>query len=222
MNFSSEIQKDNLFHAYVLEGDSAVLHELKEYLAEILDMRMQGNPDVLLKEYEMFGVDSSREIARFAQMRPIGEKKVICISAPSMTVEAQDALLKLFEEPPANTHFFVVLPSVQALRSTLLSRVRVIQKTLMVQEPLGPLAKEFLESTYADRLKTIAKIAKDKNKAAALELLNNLETELYQSKGSEPSILEAIIQARKYMRDKGAMLKMLLESVAIQIPIIKN
>ncbi len=229
MDLTSNINKNNLFHAYVLAGGASVLASLQEHIANEFGIEVKANPDVLVKERELFGVDDSRAVARFAQMKPLGEKKIIFLSCTSMTTEAQDALLKIFEEPPADTHFFVLLPFVHTLRPTLLSRVRVVQ-TQIPQSYTGNtnmLATEFLESNYADRLKIIAKIAKDKDKATAIELLNILEQKLYKSSKSDPSqeLLhgqEAIMQARKYINDRGAMLKMLLESVAIQLPIIKK
>ncbi len=223
----SNITKENLFHAYICEGASDVLEQVKEFIQSELAMSISGNPDVFVKHYEAFGIADSREVTRLAQLKPIGERKILCISSPSMTVEAQDALLKLFEEPPVGTHFFVVLPSVQNLRPTLLSRVQILTPSVQSDALYtGVSAKGFLKADYAKRLEMVAKIAKGKDRASALELLNALEDELYKSgdiKNEEIKIgLEAIAQARKYLGDKGSMLKQLLESVAIQLPIEKN
>lgn len=221
----SNIKKDNLFHAYICEGGVDVLAEVAAFLERELGMSTAGNPDVFIKHYEAFGIGDSREVTRLAQLKPIGQRKVLCWSAPSMTTEAQDALLKLFEEPPACTHFFVVLPSVNNLRPTLLSRVQVLRLS-QVTPGTDVDAERFLKADYAKRLDIVAKIAKDKDRAAALELINALEAELYSSKGSGTLLkiegLEALAQTRKYLGDKGSMLKQLLESVAIQIPIIES
>lgn len=221
------IEKDNLFHAYICEGGTEVLDEINNFIEIELGMSRNGNPDVFIKHYEAFGVGDSREVTRLAQLKPIGERKILCLSAPSMTIEAQDALLKLFEEPPAHTHFFVVLPSVNNLRPTLLSRVQILSAR-MFQGSLETFAgaAEFLQMSYAKRLDIVGKIAKDKNRGEALKLINALEANLYKCNElnhlQKTEGLEALAQTRKYLGDKGSMLKQLLESVAIQLPIQKN
>lgn len=221
----ANINKDNLFHAYICEGEADVLEEVASFLESELSMSVLGNPDVFIKHYEAFGIGDSREVTRLAQLRPLGERKVLCWSAPNMTREAQDALLKLFEEPPARTHFFVVLPSVQTLRPTLLSRVQIL-RIPETESGVNANAEGFLKSDYAKRLDIVAKMAKEKDRTGALELINSLEQTLYNIEGSDPlkkqEGLEAIAQSRKYLTDKGSMLKQLLESVAIQLPMTKK
>ncbi len=220
------INKENLFHAYVCEGGADVLEQINEFINTELAMSISGNPDVFVKHYEAFGVADSREVARLAQLRPVGERKLLCISSPSITAEAQDALLKLFEEPPAHTHFFLVLPNVQNLRPTLLSRVQVLHPPQMFQGSPGTFEGEFLRADYARRLDIVAKIAKDKDRAGAASLINFLEKELYNAseieKEEKYDALKAIALTRKYIGDKGSMLKQLLESVAMQLPILSK
>ena len=49
------------------------------------------------------------------------------LSAPSISVQAQNALLKLLEEMRENTHFYFFLPSGTRLLETLLSRCFVVE-----------------------------------------------------------------------------------------------
>ena len=55
-----------------------------------------------------------------------GGKKIFVISTNSITREAQNSLLKIFEEPTEGTHFFLILSSSRILIPTLKSRLHVI------------------------------------------------------------------------------------------------
>jgi len=222
MNFSEQIKKHDLFHAYIIESTDSIIPDLKTFIENDLGILVDTNPDVLIKVYDSFGIADSREITRFAQMRPLGEIKCIVWSTAIITEEAQDALLKIFEEPPERTHFFLIVQSKDILRPTLLSRVRTI--SIREKDDTNTEAENFLNMNYDSRIKYVAKIAKDKDKAAAISLLNDLENELSKKDIKKKAVRDAVgvvLLSKKYINDKGAMLKMLLENVAIQLPIIK-
>lgn len=85
------------------------------------------HPDILWKECESASikVDEIREIRKDAYILPNdGEKKVYVINdADKMTQEAQDALLKILEEPPRFTTFVLLCYNHNSLLTTVLSRV---------------------------------------------------------------------------------------------------
>ena len=61
--------------------------------------------------YDRVGVDEVKLIISAAQLRPIhGTEQTFLIQTLSVTHEAQNALLKLFEEPPQGLSFVLVLP----------------------------------------------------------------------------------------------------------------
>jgi len=95
------------------------------------------HPDILWKECESASikVDEIREIRRDAYILPNdGEKKVYVINnADKMTQEAQDALLKILEEPPRFTTFVLLCYNHNSLLATVLSRVT----HLKLQEKTG-------------------------------------------------------------------------------------
>lgn len=73
------------------------------------------------------GIEAVRELQHFAILKlPDGDAKRIIIirQAHTMTGEAQNALLKLLEEPPANTHFILLADSEQLLLATIRSRTQ--------------------------------------------------------------------------------------------------
>ena len=220
------INKENLFHAYVCSGGSREVEAILEFVEHGLGMPTSNNQDLFVKHYDAFGIDDSREITRLAQLRPVGERKVLCISANKITHEAQDALLKLFEEPPLGTHFFLILPNVSLLRATLLSRVQVLEGegTSVASDTATQEASDFLKASYKGRLDIVAKIAKDKDRDKALGIVNELERILAREDlrdGSIRGALRAVELAQKYLPDNGSMLKQLMEVVAVSLPSVK-
>ena len=85
-------------------------------------------------ESDELKIDEARKIIDEAYIAEV-ENKIIVISAVKFRDEAQNALLKILEEPPRNTIFFLVAPSITLLLPTIRSR-------LMVQNLLGEKKRE--------------------------------------------------------------------------------
>jgi DNA polymerase-3 subunit delta' len=87
-----------------------------------------SHPDVQLVAVasgkKEIGVDRIRELKRFMQLRSmLGKTKVVIIDeAPSLTVAAQNALLKTLEEPPDQSLLILVASNPDALLPTVRSR----------------------------------------------------------------------------------------------------
>lgn len=117
---------------------------------------------------ESFGIDDAREIRRRAHLSSVA-KKFFIIATARITPEAQNALLKIIEEPPQETHFFIFTPFAGALLPTLRSRLQLIQ---CAPQPLSEKRKEeitkFLMQHPAERLRAVAQRASDKTWVAVL------------------------------------------------------
>ena len=74
------------------------------------------------------GVETVRDIKKSLFFMPNdGDRKVYIIDdAQKMTVQAQNALLKFIEEPPASVLFFIVADKKESLLPTVVSRTRII------------------------------------------------------------------------------------------------
>jgi DNA polymerase III delta prime subunit len=206
---------DSLHHAYLIVKDdvSSLWQELEDNLGFI----RKANPDALSLELETFGIDEARDLSLWAIKKSFGERKVAVIKAPSITVEAQNALLKLFEEPTIGTHFFILISGSGNILGTLLSRVRLIDNIESVdnEKPKTP----FLKSPISKRLKIIAPIIKDKDKLKAKGLLNQISKEINQNKKDIAS-LEMIINAERFLSGRAPSVKMIMEHLAISLPVI--
>lgn len=115
-------------HAYCLIGASSLLQELIAELEDVHKIEAQGNPDFYQKYFANFAIDDARELMSFHEMRPvhISGKKIMIVHADNINMEAQNALLKLLEEPAEYAHFFIIVPSRHLLIPTIQSRLSFV------------------------------------------------------------------------------------------------
>lgn len=232
-----------LHHAYVIEG----LHEdiapkLVSSIEKHLGVVAKGNPDFMVEYHEMFTINEARAL-KDVQTRAAweGTRKIYVIGASSFTSQAQNALLKTFEEPTEGTHFFIILPRAEILLPTLRSRVLVVlgeektmtdeAKTLAHQnfdgQNLGGLAEKFLDATLENRFVIIKKLAEKKDRGTVdrelfRRMLDHIERILHartkgKRDGASATVFNEIHQAKNYLSTPGASPKMLLEHIAILI-----
>ncbi len=97
-------------HAYYIEGPLSQFYDYKKIVKPFWAC-----------SFEQFGIDEARELIALAGLKNFNEA-VFLVGAASITGEAQQALLKLFEEPQQGTVFVLVVPH-GVLLSTLRSRM---------------------------------------------------------------------------------------------------
>jgi DNA polymerase III delta prime subunit len=205
----------------LVAGDSQAIDPILALLKKD-GIETVGNPDLYIREYASFGVDEARELAQKASTRAVASsRRIFVIVAPGMTAEAQNALLKTFEEPSADALFFVVVPSPHMVLPTLRSRAQIL--TVDSAAPNATVdPKVFLKEKPEKRLEMLKPLLdKDEDDkrdlSASILFLSALERELSQNLPSNKESIEAVYRARKYIGDKGSLSKALLEQVALLI-----
>ena len=149
-----ELDVDNLHHAYLLVGDAGEAHTALLSFFSSKGVKLTGSPDFFISLEPVFGINEARLIATSALRRAFGNRKVFLIAPEKITLEAQNALLKTFEEPIENTHFFLVVREEELIIPTLRSRMEKIKlQHSVLQEEAG----KFLKLEPADRLKFVKK-----------------------------------------------------------------
>jgi DNA polymerase-3 subunit delta' len=212
---------DSLHHAYYFvenEIETAVL-KLKEFLEKTVGVKISGNPDFYHRKFDTFTIDHARDISQSESRKDFfGDKKIFIIETDFITEEAQNALLKIFEEPTIGTHFFIISPQ-EILLPTLKSRMQVfwneIEKDLSKDSILSLNLKERMEvvKEITDGIKD-----EEKTKQDAISFLNKVERELYNDsvlKNAEK--LKVCQQTRESLYDRGAPIKMILENLVLSI-----
>ena len=72
-------------------------------------------------------VDQAKHILEFLSLRSLSRHRVVIVDqAHLLNPQAGNSLLKVIEEPPQNTHFFLIAPSSQSVLKTLRSRSQVV------------------------------------------------------------------------------------------------
>ena len=206
-------------HAYYVEGPLAAFGAYKEHLQPFY-----------AQEYEKFGIEEARELITAASLKNY-EHGVFLLGIASLTSEAQQAMLKLFEEPQQGTQFIVMVPH-GTLLPTLRSRMMEYpEKEKLTAGRLGSSQRDpqqvslFLKLSSKERSDFITKLLKDDEgtKERVRDFINALEAELYARVGPTRSntrqALEDIAMVRDYLRDRSPSLKMLLEHLAIGLPV---
>ena len=195
-------------HAYYIEDSlslfDAYKQELKPFWAQ---------------KFERFGIEDARELTTLANLKNVADSTFL-LGISAITIEAQQALLKLFEEPQRGTAFILLVPHgvlLPTLRSRMLSYPR-----LQAPSSKSQTSSKFLKLNKKERSEFVAKLLKDEEgaKEKARELINALEREL-SKKIKNPDAREAlqdIGRVRDYLRDRSPSLKMLLEHLAVSLP----
>jgi len=214
-------------HAYYLIGSNSVRVDLLSILEKTHKIISQGNPDFFDRAYETFTIDDAREVKHFHGTRPVTKdgKKIFILRVNGITVEAQNALLKLLEEPGEYAHFFIVISSAHLLLPTVKSRMQELKLGVgHINSELLQTAQEFVTLSKTKKLEEVKKLIDDiskekKTKQDAIDLLNAIQAIIYEEKGAKEgkSQLEAIETARNYIHDRAPSVKMLLEYVALNI-----
>lgn len=146
----TKISDGTLPHALIFEGadgsgKSTVAHltamSLEPNFAE--KIQKDASPDVTVHRPDegkkSIGVELIREIKGAAYIKPqeLSVRVFIIEDAHLMTAAAQNALLKVLEEPPHGVYFFLLCENSSALLPTVRSRAPVMKLSVFSDEELG-------------------------------------------------------------------------------------
>jgi DNA polymerase III delta prime subunit len=224
---SSFTSTQNLHHAYVLEAPGEIgAEEILSFFETHVGVQVRGNPNFLYEARDTFLIEDARRLRELQLNKTMeGERKVFVISFNFITRGAQNALLKVLEEPTSGTHIFLVTPTRQLLLPTVLSRVVSLQLQSSSAQESGAV---FLALSHKDRMKKVATLVKNikdekKSKADAIVLLQSIIVTLHADMQGATAPTKVLIgqkikkleQTRQYLYDQGASTKMLLEQAVL-------
>lgn len=176
-----------------------------------------GAAEVHDRFIEKFGIDDARSLIQSAYHRPLeATVQLLVIRSESVTLEAQNALLKVLEEPPKSTQFVFLLPPDVHLLPTLLSRFVEVNDSIDEVDSSDHFTV-FLQADVATRLARIERAAKQKDAVWQRAIKQGLRT--YLMNGScPPRMLADIEYVARTLLTRGAGNKMLLEQAALTLP----
>lgn len=176
--------------------------------------------EVFVVPYSEIGIDEVRALTLEASLRPrVGERRLLVVAVRTLTSEAQQALLKLLEEPPATTAFLFIVPDGITLLPTLLSRFFTISPETDEVADTTAFA-EFAAASVAERLDLITKRLAKKDvvwvEALRLGLRDYVAKRNTAEGGGEELRAQGFVLTR--LNTRGASNKLLLEELALSLP----
>lgn len=145
------IENETLSHSYLFVGTQGIGKKLlaKEMAKKILSFDGESHPDFMCIEPEENSIKIAqiRILQKKIQEKPIiADKKVYIIdNADTMTVEAQNCLLKTLEEPPEFAIIILIGSQESAFLTTIKSRCMIVK--------FGPIQEDkiiqFMKDNYA-------------------------------------------------------------------------
>lgn len=212
----SDITHDRLHHAYGVEGVGIpVVQAIADWVKKNIPLATS-----VQFSYQTLGINEARQLSSLTKYRTGSEVQIIIITAATITREAQNAMLKLFEEPVSGVHFFLIVPAFSILLPTLRSRLMRVRVDVKNESSFD--VQKFISETPSDRLVTIEQLLKnttteEESKGSVTRMvLDALEGYCARNTHSE-RIISAILFVRKYAELQGASHKMLLEYLALNI-----
>ena len=153
--FTEAIESGKLAHAYILEGPNG---SGKKTLARAIAAQRvkdspfaekiprDASPDLayfgLIEKKKTIGVDTIRALKSAVYIKPseLDAKFFILTDCHLMTEQAQNAMLKILEEPPQGVYFFLCTENAANLLPTVRSRAQTVRLQIFSDRDLAEFA----------------------------------------------------------------------------------
>ena len=145
----------------------ARLLKAKLIASEIIQNAVDDNPNVLLlgTDEQKLGIQVVRDVLEWCKVSATHSPRVVIIHhAESLTTEAQNALLRILEEPPDRTTLILTSPSKYNLLPTIGSRLMELMAVTQIPQENIINLQQILDLTWGERLDFL-----EKNKKALTE-----------------------------------------------------
>lgn len=202
----------------------------KEYANKMaLDLGISKFDIYYLETEKTIGISDIKSLTHQIFLKPLkGDKKAIILNAfLGITLDAQNAFLKMLEEPPLSTTI-IVLASSNFFIPTILSRCKLIEldKNPILSKEENNKYSEILENLkvakIGDKLKLAEEFSKDKQ--VALDLMEKLIIAARfkmineeKSRGEYKKIIDVLNKYYKEIKNSNVNLRLALENLLLEI-----
>jgi hypothetical protein len=212
------ISKENLHHTNICIGNREdIIADLDSLISRYSKTIL--HIERLVYEFDKFLLEDAEHIFS-KHIHKVGddEMQIICIACNSTNIQTQNSLLKIFEEPPRGTYFFLLIPNKKIILPTILSRAQIFEYKREVE--ISKETKDFIKAPIAQRLEIIKKRIDEvknekKTKQDLIEFIEEIEKHVHKKK--DMKLLKRILEIKEYIKDQGASVKQLLEYLAVHI-----
>lgn len=188
---------------------------------------MVPGADVHHEITDVLQIDTVRTLRTYAYQAPIQSSyRWIVIFARQYTHPAQNALLKVLEEPPVSTKIILVAPSAEQLLPTVRSRLTQIASSVddsgdTADSGKPTAAVSWLSASVAERLEAVAKMHKQNDSAQLGKLLTEVSTTAaFDAQLAHMEYRRLLNDVVLFAQRSGASKKYLLEALAVTLPIV--
>ncbi len=201
------------------------MRTVERYVEDSLGVRFNANPDVSVLDGEQCTIHEVRTLKDRTCRHAFGTIQVFVVVFDRFTLQAQNALLKLLEDPVSNSCLILLVPMLERLIPTVRSRLHYGGFVRADDPPEHPFAIEFLRAAPEERIAMLAPLVKsvpDAEKHAvrsrAFRILDALESSLGgENIRPRADALREVLFVRSYLIDPSSSLKMLFEHLALTI-----
>ena len=201
------VEEDKVNHAYLFLGKDGIGKKMLaiEFAKKIngVDFLDEADFKIITPENNIIKVEEIRDLISQVYLKPIYLKRKIFIidDADKMNVNAQNALLKILEEPPIYATIILIVSNKEKIIKTIQSRVteikfnaltdyeieKIIGSDINVKFARGSVskAKSLIENNYFDVSKEIIDLFEQKN-------FLNINKKINENKDEITKILEFI------------------------------
>lgn len=223
----------NFPQSLLVTGEKGVgLSTIANYICESLDTK----PFILLPEKNemidlekgVISVDGIRHITELSKSKITNKRIIIIDYGEKMTIQAQNAFLKILEEPNENTHFIIVSCSINKLLPTILSRTEKINIKPITYDQSNKLLDSLGVTEKIKRSQLLfiaegkpAELTRLSKEESYFQLRSNIIKDARELLGN--NTYNKLLLAQKYNEDRNSALSLINDACKIlKISIINN
>lgn len=159
-------KKNQLTHGYIFYGPSPEqVFTFAQQLASVLEDNQKVLIDckVIESTLDSIGIDQVREINNFLWQKPVVSlrRTLIIRRASLLTAQAQNALLKIAEEPPPHGLIILIVGKLEELLPTLLSRFQKHYFSSFDQSVVSNEARKFIKASKLEKKNIIKNLLEE-------------------------------------------------------------
>ena len=166
-----------------------------------------------------FAIADVRALIATAHRRPAGvaQEQLLLVATEFITEEAQQALLKIIEEPPVSTRFVFIIPEGYSFLPTLESRFE--RQPSFTETTPSETFSDFIKAEYSERLSRIEESTKKKDQVWQADIKRGLMEYLKTASQTLSALqLKELEYVLRLLLTRGASNKFLLEHLALTLP----
>jgi len=197
-----------MLHSIIITGgtdQSRVGEALKIRQKYIHHSSFQNDPDTyVLDKEKKIGINTIRHLQIWLQKKPYqAPKKIVLVKrAENLTIPAQNAFLKILEEPPKNSIIILTVQNTNLLLSTITSRCHIVRLPFVFSQKRElKYKKNGINLSIGEKITLSREIGKNKGEAQLwLKTQRNFyHQQLKQGNSQAWKIMAEINQAEKML-----------------------